>query len=91
MPWQSRQGKLINLCYLTDTTLVSSKKPQLEAPDELKQRIDEAAKLVPLEHLALSPKCGFATVLEGNIITMDDQRRKLDLVAQVAREVWGTA
>ena len=71
--------------------LVSSKKPQLEAPDELKQRIDEAAKLVLLEHLALSPQCGFATVLEGNIITMDDQRRKLDLVAQVAREVWGTA
>jgi len=70
--------------------LVSSKKPRLEAPDELKQRIEEAAEFVSMERLALSPQCGFATVLEGNIITADDQQRKLELVSQVARELWGS-
>ena len=71
--------------------LISSKKPNLEPTDELKERIDEAARLVPLERLALSPQCGFATVLEGNKITLEDQQRKLELTARVAGEVWGSA
>ena len=69
--------------------LVTTKKPQLESADELRQRIAEAARYVPLERLALSPQCGFASTMEGNRISPDDQRRKLELVASVAREVWG--
>jgi 5-methyltetrahydropteroyltriglutamate--homocysteine methyltransferase len=71
--------------------LVTSKKPQLESKDELKRRIEEAAKFAPLERLALSPQCGFASTIEGNALTPDDQKRKLELVVEVAREVWGTA
>ena len=71
--------------------LVSSKLPALERKDELKRRIDEAARYLPLEQLCLSPQCGFASSLEGNDISADDQRRKLDLVVEVAREVWGEA
>lgn len=69
--------------------LVTTKKPQLEPADELKRRIEEAARYVPLERLALSPQCGFASTMEGNRITPDDQRAKLELVSTVAREVWG--
>jgi 5-methyltetrahydropteroyltriglutamate--homocysteine methyltransferase len=69
--------------------LVTTKKPQLESKDELKRRIDEAARFVPLERLALSPQCGFASTLEGNRITADDQKRKLALVVETAEEVWG--
>lgn len=69
--------------------LVSTKKPQMETADELKRRIDEATRYIPLERLALSPQCGFASTMEGNRVTQDDQRRKLELVASVAREVWG--
>ncbi|HVS48640.1 MAG TPA: methionine synthase, partial [Candidatus Dormibacteraeota bacterium] len=69
--------------------LVSTKKPRLETEDELKRRIEEASQFVPLERLALSPQCGFASTMEGNRITPEDQRRKLELVAQVARSVWG--
>jgi 5-methyltetrahydropteroyltriglutamate--homocysteine methyltransferase len=69
--------------------LVTTKKPQLESADELRQRIAEAARYVPLERLALSPQCGFASTMEGNRISPDDQRRKLELVSSVAREVWG--
>ncbi|MFN0073495.1 MAG: cobalamin-independent methionine synthase II family protein [Chloroflexota bacterium] len=69
--------------------LVSSKLPQLESKDLLKRRIEEAAQYVPLEYLALSPQCGFASTAEGNLLTMDDQQRKLERVAEVAREVWG--
>jgi 5-methyltetrahydropteroyltriglutamate--homocysteine methyltransferase len=68
--------------------LVSSKLPELESPDALRRRIDEAAQYLPLENLALSPQCGFASVAAGNAITWDDQRRKLELVAQTARQVW---
>jgi 5-methyltetrahydropteroyltriglutamate--homocysteine methyltransferase len=70
--------------------LVSTKTPQLESKDELKRRIDAAAKHVPLENLCLSPQCGFASSHVGNRVTPDDQRRKLELVVEVAREVWGT-
>src|SRR5689334_19109458 len=69
--------------------LVTTKKPQLESADELRRRIAEAARYVPRERLALSPQCGFASTIEGNRISPEDQRRKLELVASVAREVWG--
>jgi len=69
--------------------LVTTKKPRLESAEELRQRIEEASRYVPLERLALSPQCGFASTMEGNRISPEDQRRKLELVASVAREVWG--
>ena len=69
--------------------LVSTKKPRMETDEELKRRIEEASRFVPLERLALSPQCGFASTMEGNRITPDDQRRKLELVGRVAKSVWG--
>ncbi|HKU46230.1 MAG TPA: 5-methyltetrahydropteroyltriglutamate--homocysteine S-methyltransferase [Burkholderiales bacterium] len=69
--------------------LVSSKKAQLESKDALKRRVDEAAKYVPLENLCLSPQCGFASSEVGNRLTEDDQKRKLALVAETAKEIWG--
>ena len=69
--------------------LVTTKKPRLESSDELRRRIEEAARLIPLERLALSPQCGFASTMEGNRISLEDQRRKLELVVKTAREVWG--
>jgi len=69
--------------------LVTTKRPLLESKDELKARINEAAKFVPLEQLAVSPQCGFASSHHGNPVTVDDQKRKLELVVSVAREVWG--
>jgi 5-methyltetrahydropteroyltriglutamate--homocysteine methyltransferase len=71
--------------------LVTSKTGELEDQDMLKRRIDEAARYVPLEQLALSPQCGFASTEEGNLLTYDQQRAKLDLVVQVADAVWGAA
>lgn len=71
--------------------LVSSKVPQLESPDQLRRRIEEATKFVPLENLALSPQCGFASTMEGNLLTEDDQWRKLKLVVDTAGKVWGQA
>ena len=70
--------------------LVTTKKPRLETADELRQRIEEAAQYFPVERLALSPQCGFASTMEGNRITPEVQRHKLELVASVAREVWGS-
>jgi 5-methyltetrahydropteroyltriglutamate--homocysteine methyltransferase len=69
--------------------LVTSKKAGLESVDELRRRIDEAARIVPLPRLALSPQCGFASTMEGNRLTPEDQRRKLHRVAETARLVWG--
>jgi 5-methyltetrahydropteroyltriglutamate--homocysteine methyltransferase len=69
--------------------LVTTKKPLLESKDELKRRIDQAAKYVPLDQLCLSPQCGFASTAEGNLLTVDDQIAKLALVVETAREVWG--
>ncbi len=68
--------------------LVTTKKPRLESVDELRTRIAEAARFVPVERLALSPQCGFASTLAGNRVTPDDQRRKLARVAETARLVW---
>jgi 5-methyltetrahydropteroyltriglutamate--homocysteine methyltransferase len=69
--------------------LVSSKVPALEPKDELLRRIEEAARYVTHDKLSLSPQCGFASVEAGNPITPDDQRRKLELVVDVARTAWG--
>ena len=69
--------------------LVSSKVPELEKKDELRRRIDAAAKFVPLENLCLSPQCGFSSTHHGNKLTADDQWRKLGLVLEVSRSVWG--
>ena len=71
--------------------LVTTKLPALESKDELKRRIDEAAKYVPIDQLALSPQCGFSSTIEGNKVTVADQVAKLRLVVEVAREVWGEA
>jgi len=70
--------------------LISSKVPDLEPVDVIVERINEAAKYVPLEQLTLSPQCGFASMAEGNLITPEEQWKKLELVAEVARRVWGT-
>ncbi|MGR7028099.1 5-methyltetrahydropteroyltriglutamate--homocysteine S-methyltransferase [Geodermatophilus sp. URMC 62] len=69
--------------------LVTTKRPELERKDDLKRRIDEAARFVPLEQLALSPQCGFSSTVEGNALTRDEQVAKLALVVEVAQEVWG--
>jgi 5-methyltetrahydropteroyltriglutamate--homocysteine methyltransferase len=71
--------------------LVTTKQPSLESEDGLRRRIDEAAAYVPLENLALSPQCGFASVASGNLLTLDQQWRKLELVVTTARQVWGSA
>jgi 5-methyltetrahydropteroyltriglutamate--homocysteine methyltransferase len=69
--------------------LVTTKVPDLEDPDALVRRIHEAAAYVPLDNLAISPQCGFASGSLGNLISVDDQRRKLDLVVSTAQRVWG--
>jgi 5-methyltetrahydropteroyltriglutamate--homocysteine methyltransferase len=69
--------------------LVSSKVPELESGDDLTRRISEASRYLPLEQLALSPQCGFSSNIVGNLITEDDQWRKLALIQEVAAEVWG--
>ena len=68
--------------------LVTTKVPETPSADALKRRIDEAAKFLPLERLALSPQCGFASSVGGNPVTVDDERRKLALVVEVADAVW---
>jgi 5-methyltetrahydropteroyltriglutamate--homocysteine methyltransferase len=69
--------------------LVSSKTPVLESQDDLRRRIDEASRYVPHEYLALSPQCGFASTVKGNLLTVDEEKRKLELVADTAQKVWG--
>ncbi len=69
--------------------LITTKEGQLESQDTLRRRIDEAAKYHDLERMAISPQCGFASVAAGNLITPDEQKRKLELVAETARKVWG--
>jgi 5-methyltetrahydropteroyltriglutamate--homocysteine methyltransferase len=71
--------------------LVSTKVSELEKVDELKRRIDEASQYIPVEQLALSPQCGFASDVVGNLISEDDQKRKLEVVVETARQVWGAA
>jgi 5-methyltetrahydropteroyltriglutamate--homocysteine methyltransferase len=69
--------------------LVSTKVPQLEKIDDLKRRIDEAGKYASLEQLAISPQCGFSSDVVGTLISEDDQKRKLELVVETSRQVWG--
>jgi 5-methyltetrahydropteroyltriglutamate--homocysteine methyltransferase len=69
--------------------LVTTKQPRLEPVDELRRRIDEAARVMPHARLALSPQCGFASTLEGNRVSPEDQWRKLARVAETARLAWG--
>ncbi len=71
--------------------LVTTKSGALEDPDELKRRIDEAAKLVPLDQLGISPQCGFSSTVLGNKLTIEEQIAKLKLVVEVAKDVWGSA
>ena len=68
--------------------LISTKVPELESLDHLKRRIDEATKYIPLEQLAVSPQCGFASDMVGNLLSEDDQKRKLERVVEIARQVW---
>jgi 5-methyltetrahydropteroyltriglutamate--homocysteine methyltransferase len=68
--------------------LVTTKRGELERKDDLKRRIDEAARFVPLDQLCLSPQCGFSSTVEGNMLTFDEQVAKLRLVVETAHEVW---
>jgi 5-methyltetrahydropteroyltriglutamate--homocysteine methyltransferase len=68
--------------------LLTSKRGELEKKDDLKRRVDEAAKYVPLDQLCLSPQCGFSSTIEGNAITSEQQFQKLRLVVETAREIW---
>ena len=68
--------------------LVTTKKPALESKETLKRRIEEATQFIPLERLALSSQCGFASTEEGNLLSLAEQEAKLRLVAETAREVW---
>jgi 5-methyltetrahydropteroyltriglutamate--homocysteine methyltransferase len=71
--------------------VISSKTPALESLDALKRRIDEASRHIDLDRLAIGPQCGFASTVAGNPVTEDDERRKLSLVVETAREFWGSA
>ena len=69
--------------------LVTSKTGALEKKDDIKRRLDEAAKYAPLDQLCLSPQCGFASTEEGNVLTEEEQWAKLRMIVDIAREVWG--
>jgi 5-methyltetrahydropteroyltriglutamate--homocysteine methyltransferase len=69
--------------------LVSTKTPELESPDDLCRRIDQAAAHVPLDNLAISPQCGFASTARGNLLTVDQERSKLELITETAQKIWG--
>jgi 5-methyltetrahydropteroyltriglutamate--homocysteine methyltransferase len=77
------EGKMVVL------GLVTTKRGALESKDELKRRIDEASKYVPVEQICLSPQCGFSSTVEGNVVTYDEQVAKLSLIVETAQEVWG--
>ncbi len=90
----SRSGTFEPLRHVPDDRmvvlgLVSSKHATLESAGDIRRRIEEATRYIPIERLALSPQCGFASTHEGNRLSPEDQRKKLELVASVAREVWG--
>lgn len=88
-----RAGGFEPLCHVRPQTtvvlgLVSTKTPALESLDTIARRVEAASRVVPLERLALSPQCGFASSAGGNPITFDDQRAKLALVVAAARNIW---
>ena len=70
---------------------MTTKRGELESKDDLKRRIDEASRYVPLEQLCLSPQCGFSSTVEGNLLTYDEEVAKLRLVVETAHEVWADA
>jgi 5-methyltetrahydropteroyltriglutamate--homocysteine methyltransferase len=70
--------------------LVTTKRPELEDPDVLVRRIEEASRYVDIDRLCLSPQCGFSSTEEGNDLTADDQLRKLELIVSTADRVWGS-
>jgi 5-methyltetrahydropteroyltriglutamate--homocysteine methyltransferase len=67
---------------------MSTKRPQIEAPEGLIRRVTEASRFVPLDRLALSPQCGFASSIVGNDLSFEDQRRKLETLCETARRIW---
>ena len=88
-----RAGGFEPLRFIPDGTtvvlgLISSKVPTLESQDDLRRRVDEAAQFVPLDNLGISPQCGFASTASGNLLTVEDERRKLELVVQTANKIW---
>jgi 5-methyltetrahydropteroyltriglutamate--homocysteine methyltransferase len=90
----ARSGSFAPLRYVPEGKqvvlgLVTTKSPVLESKDDLKRRIDQAAKYVPLEQLCLSPQCGFSSTVEGNNLTRDEQIAKLALIVETAADVWG--
>jgi 5-methyltetrahydropteroyltriglutamate--homocysteine methyltransferase len=91
-----RSGDFAPLRFMPKDKLVvlgimTSKTPALEPADDLKRRIEAAAKYVPLERLCISPQCGFASTQEGNKLTQDEQRRKIEHLVRIADDVWGSA
>lgn len=90
----ARSGSFDPLRFVPDDKivvlgLVTTKTPVLESKDDLKRRVEEAARFVPADRLCLSPQCGFASTVDGNALTMDQQRAKLELVVETAAELWG--
>ena len=69
--------------------VITSKSGTLESKDTVKRRLDEAAKFMPMEQMALSPQCGFASTEEGNVLTEEQQWAKMREVVEVAEEIWG--
>jgi 5-methyltetrahydropteroyltriglutamate--homocysteine methyltransferase len=89
-----RSGSFAPLRHVPDDKivvlgLISTKRPQMEAPEDLVRRIMEASRFVPLERLALSPQCGFASSILGNNLSIEDERRKLERLCETARRIWG--
>ena len=89
-----RSGGFEPLRFVRDGTtvvlgLVTTKTPALEDKDALKRRVEEASKYVDIDRLCLSPQCGFASTVEGNALTIDEERAKLALVVETAEEIWG--
>jgi 5-methyltetrahydropteroyltriglutamate--homocysteine methyltransferase len=89
-----RSGTFEPLRFVPDDQIVvlglmTTKTPELESKDTLKRRIDQAAKYVDLERLCISGQCGFASTVEGNALTIDEERTKLELLVETARDVWG--
>jgi 5-methyltetrahydropteroyltriglutamate--homocysteine methyltransferase len=90
-----RSGTFEPLRFVPDGTivvlgLVTTKTPVLESRDDLKRRVEQAAKYVDADRLCLSPQCGFASTVEGNALTLDQQRAKLELVVETAADLWGS-
>ena len=69
--------------------LVTTKRPELERKDDLKRRVEQAAKYVPLDQICLSGQCGFSSTVEGNVLSYEQEVAKLELIVKVAKDVWG--